>query len=206
MGLRSFWINSDEKELHRSAWYHHTIPLQESLSPDGVRVHWGYIPTCLLSCCPSLGIFLPTEDWTTLVPLGSIPSSLLSAQGSLFLPDSISPTPLHTPLSSPARPSFPRCFLLQPSCFPQRAAHLSTETPNKGADVILFARQLLRVLPELWLWFFHSLPSQAFVERLLLRGKDLALYLSVVNQKGDCKKSECGQLPLSFHSPHFSTF
>lgn len=121
--------------------------------------------------------------WAVPFPL-AVPGCLSSAQRflSLSLAGDITPTPTTPCLVLPFAPLLPSPLVFLLSCFPQHAAHLSKETPNKGADVMLVARQLLQVLPGLRYYrrcdfFIPLLTLQAFIEQLSLAGQDLSLYL-----------------------------
>lgn len=84
-GLRSFWINSEEKK--------DLLLPSHQLSSGGpwALVGSGYIGDVSQHVFSALALplayfFLSAEDWKTLVPFGSTPGSLSSAQGSLPLP------------------------------------------------------------------------------------------------------------------------
>lgn len=98
-------------------------------------------------------------------------------------------------------------FLLL-SCFPQHAAHHSKEMPNKGADVILVAHQLLQVFPGLQYYsccdFFFLIPLLtllAFVELLSLTGEALGLCLKAPCIRKERVRIYCGASPPSLFFP-----
>lgn len=137
-------------------------------------------------------------------PIGSTAGSLLSSQVSLSLSiagsETQHPNP-HTLCLVPFNPLLSSLLFLMLSWFPQHAAHLSKETPDKGADVVFVA--LLQVLPGLrwcscWQFFIPLLfPSTGFHWTLVI--KDLGLCLRALWIRKESVKIQSGVVsPPSF--------